>query len=210
MNEPARLVVCASGGGRTLENLAERIAADGLPARIELVVLSKPGLGAEERARRLGLPTVVVGRATHPDPEARREALLAAVRQARPDWVLLAGWLSLFPIPPELEGRVLNVHPALLPAHGGRGCYGMHVHRAVAAWGEAVSGCTVHFADDRYDQGAVIVRQAVPLPEGADAETIAARVFEAEKRAYPEALGHVLAGRVRFEDGRAVWRHPGL
>ncbi len=201
----ARLVLLASGGGRTLENLQQRIVKGDLDAEIVLVVLSRTGLGAGERAARLGLPTLVIGKQNQPDPARRERLLLQAVLEARPDWVLLAGWLALFPISPELEGRVLNVHPALLPEFGGPGFYGHHVHEAVAASGARWSGCTVHFADAAYDRGPILLQTAVALAPGDDPERIAARVFAAECEAYPEALGHLLAGRARLHAGRVEW-----
>lgn len=201
----ARLVLLASGGGRTLENLQQRILRGELDAEIALVVLSRAGIGAAERAARLGLTALVIGKQNQPDPARRERLLQQAVLEARPDWVLLAGWLALFPIPPELEGRVLNVHPALLPEHGGQGCYGHHVHEAVAASGARWSGCTVHFADAAYDRGPILLQTAVQLQPGDGAGQIADRVFAAECAAYPEALGHLLAGRARLQDGRVVW-----
>lgn len=203
---PARLAVLASGGGRTLENLQQRIRAGGLDARVVLVIVARADAGAADRARRLGLTTLVIGRGTHPDPELRARLLQQAVLEARPDWVVLAGWLSLFPIPEPLAGRVLNIHPALLPDHGGPGFYGMRVHESVASSGARVSGCTVHFADAEYDRGPVVLQEAVQLEPGDGPERIAAKVFEAEKRAYPEALAHLIAGRAALVDGRVRWR----
>lgn len=202
----ARLVVLASGGGRTLENLQQRIARGLLAARIELVIVARADLGAAERARQLGLPQLVIGKHNQPDPARRERLLLQAVFEARPDWVVLAGWLSLFPIPPELEGRVLNIHPALLPDFGGAGCYGRRVHEAVAASGAEYSGCTVHFADAVYDRGPIILQTAVRLARGDTAEQIAAKVFAAEREAYPEALAHLIAGRARLVDGAVLWQ----
>jgi len=198
-------VVLASGGGRTLENLAGRIETGELPARIALVILSRTGIGAESRAARLGLPCKVIGKDTHPGREERNEALLEALGQARPDWVVLAGWLQLLPIPPDLEGRVINIHPALLPAFGGRGFYGRRVHEAVLAAHPLLSGCTVHFASSEYDRGPILLQEAVPLTGREDAGELAAKVFEAEKRALPEALGHLIAGRAVWRDGRVFW-----
>lgn len=203
----ARLVLLASGGGRTVENFHERVADGALPAEIVLVIASRASAGVCARAHRLGLPLLVIGKESHPDPERRERLLLQAVLEARPDWVLLAGWLSLFPLPPQLEGRVLNVHPALLPAHGGRGFYGHRVHEAVAADRATFSGCTVHFADAAYDRGPVVLQTAVPLAPGDDADAIADKVFAAEREAYPEALAHLIAGRARLQDGRVVWSH---
>lgn len=202
----ASLVVLASGGGRTLDNLAGLIEAGRLPARIDLVILSKPGLGAEERARRRGLACTVIGAATHPDRAARQAALLDRLDALDPDWVVLAGWLQLVPVPPRWEGRIVNIHPALLPAYGGPGCYGHRVHEAVARDGRRLSGCTVHFATEVYDAGPVILQEAVTLPAGADADAIADAVFAAECRAYPDALRALLAGEVRWQDGAARWR----
>jgi phosphoribosylglycinamide formyltransferase-1 len=201
----ARLVVLAAGGGRTLENLQQKIVKGELAAEIVLVIVSRAGLGAAERAQRLGLPVLIIGPQNQPDPERRTRLLQQAVLEARPDWVLLAGWLTLFPIPAQLEGRVLNIHPALLPDHGGAGCYGKRVHEAVAASGAMLSGCTVHFADAAYDRGPILLQTAALLQEGDDAETIAAKVFAAEVKAYPEALEHLLQGRARLEDGRVLW-----
>lgn len=201
----ARLVLLASGGGRTVENLQERIVKGDLAAEIVLVILSRAGIGAAARASRLGLPSLVIGKQNQPDPERRARLLQQAVLEARPDWVLLAGWLALLPIPPQLEGRVLNIHPALLPDHGGAGMYGPRVHEAVAASGAHFSGCTVHFADAAYDRGPILLQTAVPLRPGDDPERIADRVFAAECAAYPEALGHLLTGRARLAEGRVLW-----
>ncbi len=200
-----RLVVLASGGGRSLENLQDRIEDGSLDARVVRVIVSRADAGAVERCQRRGLPCQVIGRASHPERAARDRALVEAILAAEPDWVVLAGWLLLLPIPPALEDRVINIHPALLPAYGGQGFYGHRVHEAVIADRPPLSGCTVHFASAEYDRGPVILAEAVPVLPEDDADTLAARVFEAEKRALPEALGHLIAGRVRYQDGRAVW-----
>lgn len=201
----ARLVVLASGGGRTLSNLQAEIDAGHLQAEIVQVVVSKSGLGAEERARDAGLPCTVIGRETHPDPAERNAALLACLDQAQPDLVLMAGWLQLLPIPDRLEGRVLNIHPSLLPAYGGKGYYGMHVHQAVSADARSYSGCTVHFATQAYDEGPIVLQEAVALKPGLSADAIASRVFAAECRAYPAAVRAVLSGRARWQDGQVIW-----
>ncbi|MGB0953283.1 MAG: phosphoribosylglycinamide formyltransferase [Planctomycetota bacterium] len=202
---PARLVVLASGGGRTLENLQQRILAGSLDARIVLVIVSKADLGATQRARDLGLDVLVISRESYPDREGREHRLLGAILEAQPDLVILAGWLQLLPIPLELEGKVLNIHPALLPAFGGKGFYGHFVHEAVSAAGVAVSGCTVHFATSQYDLGPVVLQAAVPITPGEDPEVIASKVFEIECEAYPEAIGHLLSGRATWTDGEVVW-----
>ncbi len=207
MSRP-RLVVLCSGGGRTLDNLAEQIEGGRLEAEIVLVVCSRSDCGAAEKARRRGFLTLVIGPATDPDRERRERRLLGAILEARPDLVVLAGWLQLLPVPPELEGRVLNIHPALLPAFGGPGMYGMRVHRAVVEAAPPISGCTVHFATEEYDAGPVVLQEAVPVLPGDTPEALAARVFEAEKRVLPEALAHLLEGRARWHQGRVLWGPP--
>jgi phosphoribosylglycinamide formyltransferase-1 len=196
MPEPIRLAVLISGGGTTLQNLIDRIGDGRLAARIVGVVSSRADVRGVERAQQAGLPVAVVDR-------RRPEAVWDAVRQFRPDLVCLAGWLHLLPIPADFRQRVLNIHPALLPAFGGKGMFGRHVHEAVLAYGARVSGCTVHFADDTYDTGPILVQRCVPVLDGDDPDTLAARVFAAECEAYPEAIRLMAEGRVRI-DGRRV------
>jgi phosphoribosylglycinamide formyltransferase-1 len=205
MNPVARLVVLASGGGRTLENLQNRILSGLLDAEIALVVVSRGDLGAAERARRLQLPVLVIGPKNYPDLERRNDLLIGAIFEARADWVVLAGWLQLLPIPPELEGKVLNIHPALLPAYGGKGFWGHHVHSAVVKDGVPVSGCTVHFATSEYDRGPVVLQTAVALEEGDTEDSVAAKVFAAETNAYPEALELLIDGRLVWHQNQVYW-----
>ncbi len=201
----ARLLVLASGGGRSLENLHEHIQRGELEAEIVELIASRADAGVVERCRRLGIPHQVIGRASHPDRGERDQALVAAMRAARADWVVLAGWLLLLPIPADFEGKVINIHPALLPGYGGQGYYGDRVHQAVLADRPPHSGCTVHFASAEYDRGPVILAEAVPVLPEDDVDALAARVFEAEKRALPEALQLLVRGRVRYQDGAVVW-----
>ncbi|MBA4187134.1 MAG: phosphoribosylglycinamide formyltransferase [Planctomycetaceae bacterium] len=197
-----RLVALISGGGTTLQNLIDRISAGRLNAEIIGVVSSRASVAGVGRAERAGIPVSVVerGRAGESFPDR----VWAAVRTYQPDLVLLAGWLHLLPIPKDFHHKVLNIHPALLPAFGGKGMYGHHVHSAVLEYGAKVSGCTVHFADDTYDTGPILVQHCVPVKEGDDADTLAARVFEAECKAYPEAIELIAAGRVCVEGRRVV------
>jgi folate-dependent phosphoribosylglycinamide formyltransferase PurN len=126
------------------------------------------------------------------------------VRQFDPQLVCLAGWLHLLPIPPDFHQRVLNIHPALLPAFGGKGMYGHHVHEAVLSYGAKVSGCTVHFADNTYDTGPILVQRCVPVLDGDTPDALAARVFAAECEAYPEAIRLMAEGRVKVEGRRVI------
>jgi phosphoribosylglycinamide formyltransferase 1 len=117
--------------------------------------------------------------------------------------VVMAGFLSLWPIPPQFAGRVINIHPALLPAFGGHGMFGHHVHEAVLATGCKVSGCTVHFVTNEYDQGPIILQRCAPVLEGDTADTLAARIFEQECQALPDAIRLFAQGRLKVE-GRRV------
>jgi phosphoribosylglycinamide formyltransferase-1 len=183
-----RLGVMLSGGGTTLQNLAEVIARGELDAEIVCVISSNPKAYGIVRAEKLGLPVKVISRKSFETPAAFSEAVASELRRHKVDLVCLAGYLSLWPIPPDFAGRVMNIHPALLPKFGGKGMHGHHVHEAVLAAGEAESGCTVHFADNTYDTGPIIVQRRVPVLPGDTADTLAARVFEEEKLAYPEAI----------------------
>lgn len=184
----ARLAVLISGGGRSLLNLQDAIVAGRLHATIPLVIASRhcPGV---ERARARALRVVVQpGRI----PQDRLTALLD---QADADLVVLAGYLQLVLIPPGFEGRIVNIHPALLPAFGGPGMYGHRVHEAVLASGATESGCTVHLVDDQYDRGPILLQRRCPVLPGDTPDTLAARVFDLECQAYPTALQMLIEKR---------------
>jgi phosphoribosylglycinamide formyltransferase-1 len=192
-----RLGVLVSGGGTTLQNFLDLEARGELAGEVSLVVSSNPAAGACERARKAGKPLEVV--------EWRKgasEAVTAALRRERVDLVLTAGFLKLYRFPGEFAGRVLNIHPALLPAFGGKGMWGHHVHEAVVKSGVKITGCTVHFADLAYDQGPIVLQRTCPVFFEDTPEAVAARVFELEKQAYPEAVRLYADGRLRIEGGR--------
>jgi formyltetrahydrofolate-dependent phosphoribosylglycinamide formyltransferase len=196
-----RLAVLASGGGTTLQNLLARVAAGTLTAEIVGVVASRPDAFALQRARRAGVPTQVI----EPTPRADfSERVFAAVRLLSVDYVLLAGWLQLLAVPDDFRLRVLNIHPSLLPAFGGKGMYGHHVHEAALAAGVKVSGCTVHFVDDTYDTGPIVEQRAVNIAACATPVEVAAAVYAAECEAYPAAIRRVAAGRWRLAGRRVV------
>ena len=185
---PLKLAVLISGGGTTMLNLADRIDDGSLPASIRLVLASNHHAAGIGRAEARGLPTRVVARRQHSDPTTFSQEVFDAVRGAGATHVCLAGFLSLLVIPPDFAGRVLNIHPSLLPDYGGKGMHGRHVHAAVLANGETQTGCTVHFADNTYDTGPILLQRTCPvLPEDTP-ETLAARVFVEECEAYPAAL----------------------
>jgi phosphoribosylglycinamide formyltransferase 1 len=203
MDRPARLAVLISGGGTTLQNFIDRIAAGSLRAEIAVVVSSRADAHGLERARRAGIPALVVARKEQADAEGFNDALHGALEPFRVDLVILAGFLSLFQPRDRYAGRVMNIHPALIPAFCGAGFYGDKVHRAVIESGVRISGCTVHFADDQYDHGPIILQGTVPVLDGDTPETLAARVHTLEQELYPEAVRLWTEGRLRME-GRRV------
>ena len=190
------LAVLISGTGRTLQTLIERIREGSVPATIKVVVSSKPGAGGLDHARTAGIPAVTVDRSTFPDNPPFSGAIAEAIDPYKIDLAIMAGFLNLWRFPSRYEGKVLNIHPALLPDFGGKGFYGRKVHEAVLASGATESGCTVHFADHEYDRGPVILQKRVPVRPDDTPDTLAARVFEQECLAYPEAIRLIAEGRV--------------
>ncbi len=201
--ERLRIVVLISGGGTTLRNLIQKIQAKEIPAEIVLVISSTGKAGGLRFAEEAGIPTVVVPYKQYPNEAAFSEAIFEHCRQVNPDFVCMGGFLKRLVIPDDFALRVLNIHPALIPAFAGKGYYGRRVHEAVLDFGAKVSGCTVHFADNEYDHGPIILQKAVPVLDEDTPETLAARVFAQECEAYPEALRLLAAGRVQVE-GRRV------
>lgn len=185
--QTSRLVVLLSGAGRTLENLLDRIRDGRLGAEVLAVISSRGDVRGVDIARRAGIPVHVMPPQGKPLTAWSAE-VFAACREPRPDLVVMAGFLHLLEIPADFVGRVVNIHPSLLPAFGGRGYHGMHVHRAVLARGCTVSGCTVHLVDAEYDHGRILLQKVVPVLPDDTAESLAARVFAAECEALPEAL----------------------
>ncbi len=203
MTDPRRLkiAVLLSGNGSSLENLFEHIEREGLPAEVAVVVSSKPDAFGLERARQHGVPAVAVPRKQHPDVDDFNDALHRALDPYDVDLVALLGFLSPFQLRGRYEGRALNVHPALVPAFSGKGFYGARVHRAVLESGVKLSGATVHFVDEHYDEGPIICQEAVPVLEDDAVDTLAARVVAAERRLVPQAIRWIAEGRVEI-DGR--------
>ena len=197
-----RLAVLVSGGGTTLQNLIDRIADGRLDAEIVLVVASKGGTKGTARATRHGIPWTVIEWPGNEDAAEFSADITRAVDQANADLVIMGGFLRLWVFPEHWDGRVLNIHPALLPAFGGQGMYGHHVHEAVIASGTRVSGCTVHFASREYDKGPIVVQRTVPVHFEDTPDALAARVFEQECEAYPEAIALIGQRRLRVDGAR--------
>lgn len=200
-----RLAVLISGGGRTLVNLQEHILAGSVDASIEVVVSSHGDAKGVERSQRLGLPTTIIAHRALGDGEFQRQ-LTAAVSGV--DLVCMAGFLCLWRIPDAMSGRVINIHPALLPAFGGKGMYGRRVHEAVLAAGATRSGCTVHYCDNEYDHGPIIMQRDVEVLPGDTADALASRVFEQECIAYPQAVSLIAQGSVRLDEFGTLVRSP--
>jgi len=179
--EPVRVAVLVSGGGTNLQALLDTLH-DSPIARIARVISSRPDAGALERARRAGVPTTVLRDAG--DPAEVLSALTGA------QLVVLAGYLKLVhaSVVARFRGRIINIHPALLPDFGGAGMYGRRVHEAVLASGAKESGATVHFVDEEFDRGAIIAQEKVPIEAGDTPDTLAARVLEAEHRLLPRVI----------------------
>ncbi len=200
---PLHIVVLISGGGTTLQNLIRHIDAGRLNVEIPLVVVSTAKAGGIRFAEQAGIPVAAIERKEFPSQDAFSEAIFARCREVDADLAVMGGFLKRITIPDDFVHRVTNIHPALIPSFCGRGMYGHYVHEAVLKDGAKLSGCTVHFADNQYDHGPVILQKAVPVLDDDTPGTLAARVFAAECEAYPEALQLIATGRVRVE-GRRV------
>lgn len=187
-----RIAVLISGGGTTLANLIERIR-DGRLRHVEiaLVVSSRRNVRGVQIARDAGLPLEIVARRGYASDADYSLALTRVLDCVGPDLVVMAGFLCLWLIPPAYQGRVLNIHPALLPAFGGRGMFGLRVHEAVLASGATESGCTVHLADNEYDHGPIVAQARVPVEPGDTPERLAQRVMEAERELYPAVIRRI-------------------
>ena len=185
---PLPIAVLLSGGGRTLQNLLARRAASTLDVDVRLVIASTSRAGGLEHARAAGIPGEVIRRRDFSDDDAFSAANFAAIRGAGAELVALAGYLKFLPIPADFENRVVNIHPALFPAFCGHGFYGHHVHEAVLEYGARVSGCTVHFVDNEYDHGPILLQRCVRVESDDTPASLADRIFAEEQIAYPEAL----------------------
>jgi phosphoribosylglycinamide formyltransferase-1 len=208
MDHPIRLVVLLSGNGTTLQNLLDRIADGRLKAQVVLVVSNRADAYGLERAERASVPTAVVEKAFNSREEFSRR-IFDLCGEAGAELVCMAGFLQLLHIPDDWLGRVMNIHPALIPSFCGKGFYGHRVHKAALEHGVKVSGCTVHFADNVYDHGPIILQRTVPVLDGDTPDTLAARVFAKECEAYPEAIRLFAEGRLRIEGRKVIVGPPG-
>lgn len=186
--KPVTAVVLISGAGTNMQNLVERSRDGRCILDVVGVISSKHGVPGIDRARALGVPATVCNRHDYTDASAFSRAMFKLIAHVKPELVLLAGFLSYLHLPKRWRGHVMNIHPSLLPKFGGKGMYGMKVHEAVLKAHETESGCTVHFVDEVFDRGPVITQRRVPVMPGDTPFTLAQRVQEAEREAYPEAV----------------------
>ena len=197
---PIRLGVLISGGGTTLMNILEYIEQGKLNAEVAVVISSLSKAAGVAKSKNAGLDVKIVRKKDYADIDQFSARIEAEMVAANVDLVVQGGWLCLWKIPARYENRVMNIHPALLPSFGGQGMWGHHVHEAVLKAGCKISGCTVHFCTNEYDKGPIIVQRACEAKSDDTPDTLAARVFEQECIAYPQAIELFAEGRISVQE----------
>jgi phosphoribosylglycinamide formyltransferase-1 len=203
-----RVVVLASGAGTTLQALLDEFPPAGARvAAVVAVICNTPGAGALDRGRTAGIPAVLIDHRGR-SPRAFEDDLAGALDAQRPDLICLAGFLRILSpgFVTRYRHRILNTHPALLPAFGGKGMYGERVHRAVLEAGVAVTGCTIHLVNETPDGGPIVAQATVAVLAGDTPETLAVRVQAEERRLYPEVVRWWATGCLEVGAGRVIWR----
>ncbi|MBI4428696.1 MAG: phosphoribosylglycinamide formyltransferase [Ignavibacteriales bacterium] len=203
------IAVFASGRGSNFQAILNAIDHGVLPARVTLVVSNKAEAGALEIARSRNIPAAHISQQAFPAEDSYVAQLLELLVKHEADIIALAGYLKRIPsaVVGKFRNRILNVHPALLPAFGGAGMYGMHVHQAVIQSGVKVSGATVHVVDEEYDRGPIVLQKTVEVVQSDTPESLASKVLKVEHEIYPLALKAFAEGRVNIE-GRRIWIQP--
>ena len=191
------LAVLISGGGTTLKNLITRQRQGRLPVEFSLVVSTSPQAAGNQHAVKNGIKLLTVERRKFDSDDAFSDVIFGHCDQWQVDLVVMAGFLKKVVVPQRYENRVINIHPSLIPDFCGKGMYGMHVHRAVIASQETVSGCTVHFVDNEYDHGPIIAQEKVPVLEDDSAESLQRRVFASECDLYPAVITAIAQGTLK-------------
>lgn len=206
MTERLRLGCLASGGGSNLQAIIDRCRDGSLPAEISVVISNKPDSGALQRARRAGIPALCIDHRNYPSREDFDRAVVAALIEAGVELIVLAGFMRLISdvFLDAFPGRIMNIHPALLPAFPG-----LHVQRKALEYGARVTGCTVHFVDGGVDTGPIVIQAVVPILDDDTEESLSARILEQEHRIYPRAIELFAQGRLHI-DGRRVRIEPPL
>ncbi|MCA9267380.1 MAG: phosphoribosylglycinamide formyltransferase [Planctomycetales bacterium] len=200
---PLRIAVLISGGGTTLRNLLDCIERGELNVVIDMVISSDPAARGLQFAADAGIATRVVRVKDFETAEAFSAAVFGPLREAGVELVVMGGFLKHVLIPPDFENRVVNIHPGLIPAFCGKGMYGLRVHAAVLEYGAKVTGCTVHFVDNQYDHGPIILQRVIDVLPDDDPQTLQRRVIAVECEALPAAVALIAQRRVRV-DGRRV------
>lgn len=198
-----RIAVLLSGNGSTLQNIIDKTAAGLIDAQVVCVISSREDAFGLERARKANVPAFHTSVKHRDNPDQFNEEIWGWVRGHQAELVVLAGFMCKLQVPPDFVNKIINVHPALLPAFGGQGMYGNRVHQAVLDYGAKITGCTVHFVDEEYDHGPIIMQEAVPVFEADTADTVAQRVQAREREMYTRVLQLFAKGRIRVE-GRKV------
>ena len=203
MSKTINLAVLISGSGKTLQNLIDKIDDNTLNAKIQVVISSSPDAYGIKRAEQNNIPVTIAKYSDYDSSEVFSNAIIKEIEKYPIDLIILAGFMHLLRIPDKYSEKVMNIHPGLIPSFCGKGYYGHHVHKAVIESGIKVSGCTVHFVDNEYDHGPIIIQRTVPVYEDDTPDTLAQRVFKEECIAYPEAIHLFAEGRLKIE-GRRV------
>ncbi len=203
MSKTINLAVLISGSGKTLQNLIDKIDDNTLNAKIQVVISSSPDTYGIKRAEQNNIPVTIAKYPDYDSSEVFSNAIIKEIEKYPIDLIILAGFMHLLRIPDKYSEKVMNIHPGLIPSFCGKGYYGHHVHKAVIESGIKVSGCTIHFVDNEYDHGPIIIQRTVPVYEDDTPDTLAQRVFKEECIAYPEAIHLFAEGRLKIE-GRRV------
>jgi phosphoribosylglycinamide formyltransferase-1 len=200
------IAVFASGRGSNFQAILDAIEAGMLPAQIVVLISNNADAGAFDIARAHCIPTQHLSQKIFPSEAALAEAILQVLDRHHADFIVLAGYMKKIPAPvvQRYRNRIINIHPALLPAFGGAGMYGHHVHEAVIASGQKISGATVHLVDEEYDRGPIVMQKTIDLAPGETADSLAAKVLQIEHEIFPLTLKAFAEGRVQIE-GRNAW-----
>lgn len=199
-----RIAVFASGGGTDFQSVIDANERDNF-CEISVLIASKSGIGAIERAKKHGIRAEVFAKADYPDLETLYSALTELLKELSIDYIVLAGWLKIIPesFIKNFEDRIINIHPSLIPSFCGGGYYGLRVHKAVLDYGAKISGCTVHFVNEVPDGGAIIAQRAVEVADGDTPETLQSRILEEEHKLLPYCVKKLCEGKV-IKEGRKV------
>lgn len=196
------LAVLLSGSGRTLQNIIDKINDKDLDAVIQVVISSSSKAYGIKRAEQNNIPVSIIKSSEYNNSENFSNEIINEIEKYPVDLMVLAGFMHLFKIPDKYSGKVINIHPGLIPSFCGRGYYGHHVHEAVVKAGVKTSGCTVHFVDNEYDHGPIVLQRTVPVHGDDTPDILAERVFEEECIAYPEAIRLFAENRLKIVEGK--------